>query len=1003
MANVSFFPWLRRGLGVFLEQPSEGTRRAVVNVRLTLDAIPKPASATPAEAAIAIDVVGPGDIAGLDTRVITRTWPRPDVTDAETAFFPLVEFSEPDLPWRYTPDRPTEPDGERGGDTLPPWLVLLTLGDDEWVPFRPADAAGEKALPAIQIVNAVALPPLEESFAWAHLQVSGDATDLSTILSQHPERAVSRIFCPRRLAANKPYTAFLVPAFKAGVLAGLGEPIPETVDALAPAWVQPSADDDADDVILPVYYQWRFHTGEAGSFEDLARRLVPRVLAGAAYRDMDVTAPGFGIVFDPKDPKPGPVPVEGALRPVGAQIPSWSDKDRAAFAALLIPKLNAPARALREARGRPALAPPLYGQWHAAAGEVGGGGPPWFDELNLAPQLRVLAGLGTQVVQTEQAALLASAWNQVDGLRQANQELREAQLGRESALRLFSRHVKPIPRVEPLFQLASPVLARVLAQPPGAGAPAQTVQGAFDESPIPAELLGGAWRRLGSLHGRVGRRQGRARLPLPAPGTAIIEKTNAGTISPAPTPAPASALPTADRAGAGLAPECLTPDRLDTLGQVPQAELLFRALVFFSVGRSMATEGRPFWLSRSLLRLALSLIQAGATANGLDVLRDKVAAQTGTTTPEAAANAPTIEDFQPQEPPPENPGPVFPPPRPGATDGPELAAFRQAAAALLGRLPEKPVEGRKEFEVDLADLAGKVLSGLDPALNLNPLAGAKVSVPQNLWNPADPLEAVMAAPQFPQPMYEPLRDLSLEWILPGLATVPADTVALLETNQQVIEAYMAGLNHEMSRELLWNEYPTDQRGTYFRQFWDVRASVTTDGREPDPEQQKDIRPMHTWKTALGTHASRDPASGDPEEPLVLFLRGELLQRYPQLIVYVALAGRDPITGRRLVTDAQEYPRFSGNLGSDTGFYGFRRTRQQIEELPGFYFVLQEPPHESRFTWQNQSPPPLPDQYARFGQSTAAQVACAALSQPTRVAIFGSAMLPPPSEDGHGAH
>ena len=31
---------------------------------------------------------------------------------------------------------------------------------------------------------------------------------------------------------------------------------------------------------------------------------------------------------------------------------------------------------------------------------------------------------------------------------------------------------------------------------------------------------------------------------------------------------------------------------------------------------------------------------------------------------------------------------------------------------------------------------------------------------------------------------------------------------------------MVGLNHEFARELLWREFPTDQRGSYFRQFWD---------------------------------------------------------------------------------------------------------------------------------------------------------------------------------------
>ena len=36
---------------------------------------------------------------------------------------------------------------------------------------------------------------------------------------------------------------------------------------------------------------------------------------------------------------------------------------------------------------------------------------------------------------------------------------------------------------------------------------------------------------------------------------------------------------------------------------------------------------------------------------------------------------------------------------------------------------------------------------------------------------------------------------------------------------------MVGLNHEMARELLWREYPTDQRGSYFRQFWDASVAV----------------------------------------------------------------------------------------------------------------------------------------------------------------------------------
>ena len=36
---------------------------------------------------------------------------------------------------------------------------------------------------------------------------------------------------------------------------------------------------------------------------------------------------------------------------------------------------------------------------------------------------------------------------------------------------------------------------------------------------------------------------------------------------------------------------------------------------------------------------------------------------------------------------------------------------------------------------------------------------------------------------------------------------------------------MCGLNHEFAGELLWRGYPTDKRGSYFRQFWDVSEYV----------------------------------------------------------------------------------------------------------------------------------------------------------------------------------
>ena len=62
-------------------------------------------------------------------------------------------------------------------------------------------------------------------------------------------------------------------------------------------------------------------------------------------------------------------------------------------------------------------------------------------------------------------------------------------------------------------------------------------------------------------------------------------------------------------------------------------------------------------------------------------------------------------------------------------------------------------------------------------------------------------------------MYESLRDLSPELLLPGVGTIDLDTVTLLNSNPRFIEAYMVGLNHELASELLWREFPSDTRAS----------------------------------------------------------------------------------------------------------------------------------------------------------------------------------------------
>jgi hypothetical protein len=207
-------------------------------------------------------------------------------------------------------------------------------------------------------------------------------------------------------------------------------------------------------------------------------------------------------------------------------------------------------------------------------------------------------------------------------------------------------------------------------------------------------------------------------------------------------------------------------------------------------------------------------------------------------------------------------------------------------------------------------------------------------------------------------MYEALRDLSQELLLPGLEAIKPNTVTLLETNPRFIEAYMVGLNHEMSRELLWREFPTNQRGSYFRQFWDVRGRVPRPRTRQEREQLKDIPEIHGWPGANGL--GDNMTGGSIEGRLVLLVRGELLRRFPTAMVYAARAkfvtGDDgELTRERTLTDEEKYPLFRGTLDPDVTFIGFDLGKDEARGNPnpeagepGFFLVMQQQPTEPRF-------------------------------------------------------
>jgi hypothetical protein len=153
----------------------------------------------------------------------------------------------------------------------------------------------------------------------------------------------------------------------------------------------------------------------------------------------------------------------------------------------------------------PLLAPPLYGRWHAARATANAAvDEVWFDLLNADPRHRLIAALGTRVVQEHQEALMASAWEQAADLQHANQRLRQLQLGLAVNTSLHVRHFGRM-GADALMRVSGPAIARVR---PGAesNATALTLLGDLTGSALPPNVMSAAMRRLVRPRGPISRR-----------------------------------------------------------------------------------------------------------------------------------------------------------------------------------------------------------------------------------------------------------------------------------------------------------------------------------------------------------------------------------------------------------------------------------------------------------------------------------------------------------------
>ncbi|HEY7132692.1 MAG TPA: hypothetical protein VH440_10595, partial [Candidatus Limnocylindrales bacterium] len=220
------------------------------------------------------------------------------------------------------------------------------------------------------------------------------------------------------------------------------------------------------------------------------------------------------------------------------------------------------------------------------------------------------------------------------------------------------------------------------------------------------------------------------------------------------------------------------------------------------------------------------------------------------------------------------------------------------------------------------------------------------------------VQPIMAAPLFTRAMYEALDAYNRDWLIPGLGKMKEpDLVTALVTNAAFIEGFFVGLSHEMGRELLWRGYPTDQRGTYFRRFFDHGHDDLSVNGQPGF--------IHRFApTPLGSHLL-----STLDGRIVFLIRGELIRRYPDALVAVTRQQGEDQQGRPTFSSAHETPLFLAPLEPNIVLAGFDLTKDEVlaadtaHDHP-FWLTISEHPTGPRFGLDEppkpgEPPPPPP--------------------------------------------
>ncbi len=1000
LAHYGFIPWLRQGVASRISEKDTlgvGSGVDLERAKVEVEVILKDREITEGlenENSIQRDIklFGPGDIEGIQNRAILRTEPNRNVRNFEPNLLPYIEFYEEDFPWRYTPARPAV----SGNDTkkLRPWIVLMVLKKDEFQ-LNP-NKEGLSSFTIKEEAMNQALGNHKDIWAWAHVHLNNQlettsgaslVDEVNNELSTDPDSGISRIISPRKLQKSTAYQAFLVPAFETGRLAGLKEKT-EGIAAQEPSWRTNGTSNTTSEKrknTFPIYYHWEFASGELGDFESLVSVLKPVITKlESGSLPMDIQDPGFSLrnVANTKT-----LGVEGALKPpdfVSGDFPNGSGDQN--FVEELKEILNLSTNLSDEdvivsmenpfnaapVVDDPIITPPIYGYWHSLIKKLGEpGNQSWVEELNMDPRWRGVAGLGTQTIQKLQEKLMHRAWQQVGDIKEANQKIIETEMAKKISSSIFKKHLKNAGGSQ-FTMLTRSTHDRLLDPAHG-----KTINAVFKESKVPVVAKSATFRRIVRPGKKLNKQINKSFLMT---GGAALHKnlvTNFNKNNEEIENLTAAKLKDMPNAAISFSEMTMAINTLETtyttnkfyvakdiiftvlnnksLNSINNLNPLLTEVDNYSAAndaKNLAKEGVNALKKSSYSKNAegeISVEMAEGTyvkIFGSDGEIEKKDLPTSKVYAKVTISRNVATDEKEWE--------------SKSTTFQDIQQFSNGFTGLFAKTEQQNFVTVEKMEKpgigNIANLYDVMKLRLQPNLTLDKKLRSRISFFRGNNKPIKP---IMAHPKFDEAMYEEVSQISQDFILPNIESLLQDSVTILQTNQKFIESFLTGLNHEMSRELLWREFPTDRMGSYFRQFWDVEDNIFED----DKEKTYDIRQIHTWNGKLGKHAVNNPSGGY----LVLVVRGQLLMKFPHTIIYAQKAEYDPsdATKERLlpseITEANtKFPAFSARLQPDVYLFGFamgieeargdRATSNVITSgmNPGWFFVFKERPGEIKF-------------------------------------------------------